>query len=69
VAFVVSLNEKRRHLTTAQRAAVAVDIANLPFGANQYTAEGAEISAPISQAGSAKIMGVSRGSVRRTPLW
>jgi hypothetical protein len=29
VAFVVSLNEKRRHLTTDQRAAVAAEIANL----------------------------------------
>src|SRR3954451_19320986 len=33
VPFVLSHNLHRRHLTTAQRAAVAADIANLPQGA------------------------------------
>ena len=32
----VSLNEKRRHLTTDQRAAIAADLANLSLGSNRH---------------------------------
>lgn len=32
VAFVISVNERRRHMTTSQRAMVAAGLANLPVG-------------------------------------
>jgi N6-adenosine-specific RNA methylase IME4 len=36
LAFVISANLKRRHLTTSQRAMVAAKIANLAVGSNQH---------------------------------
>ena len=49
VAFVVSLNLKRRHLNESQRAMVAAKIANMgkgnPTGANQHTRGNAQICA------------------------
>lgn len=36
VAYVVSANIHRRHLTTAQRAAIAAELANLENGSNRY---------------------------------
>lgn len=37
LAFVISLNLKRRHLSESQRAMVAANIANMPRGTNQHT--------------------------------
>src|SRR5262245_11513701 len=51
LAFVVSLNLKRRHLDESQRAWVAAQIAKLPRGANQH----AQICAP-SQAKAAELL-------------
>jgi ParB-like nuclease domain len=59
VAFVVSKNLRRRHLTESQRAMVAALLAELPRGANQHTAAGM----PIGTA--AELMNVSKRSVAR----
>jgi ParB-like chromosome segregation protein Spo0J len=59
LAFVVSLNVQRRHLTTSQRAMAAAEIAKLDKGANQH----AHKCAP-SQAGAAESLKVSRRSVQ-----
>lgn len=59
VAFVVSLNLKRRHLDESQRAMVAAAIAKLEKGANQH----AQICAP-SQSDAAEMLNVSRRSVQ-----
>jgi hypothetical protein len=61
VPYVVSYNLHRRHLTTAVRAAIAADIANLPQGART------DLS-PIdgmSQPAAAKLLNVSPKSVER----
>lgn len=59
LAFVISLNLKRRHLNESQRAMVAAKIAKQPKGANQHT----EISAP-SQARAAEMLNVSVDSIQ-----
>src|SRR3954447_15844945 len=55
VAFVVSHNLHRRHLTTAQRAAVAADVANLNEGRPSETAS----NEAVSQASAAQLLNVS----------
>jgi ParB-like chromosome segregation protein Spo0J len=60
VAFVVSLNDKRRHLTTDQRAAIAAEIANLGHGQKK-----ADTADAVSQPEAARLMGVSVDSVQR----
>ena len=64
VAFIVSLNLRRRHLSTSQRAIVAARLANLSEGrpANKETASN---EAVISQAEAAEMLNVSRSSVQR----
>lgn len=59
IAVVVSLNLKRRHLNTSQRAMIAASLATLPRGANQH----AQICAP-SQKEAAELLNVSRRSVQ-----
>lgn len=59
IAFVVSANLNRRHLTPAQRALAAAQLADLPLGTNQHTAEGV----PIGTA--AEVFKVSKRSVAR----
>jgi hypothetical protein len=59
VGFVISLNLRRRHLDTGQRAMVAAKLATLPRGANQH----AQICAP-SQEEAAAHLNVSRRSVQ-----
>lgn len=63
VAWVLSHNLHRRHLTTAQRAMVAEKLANLLQGDNQHSKEDAQICAS-SQSEAAKQLKVSRRSVQ-----
>lgn len=60
VAYVVSLNLHRRHLSDSQRSMVAARIATLAKGSNQH----ASIEAP-SQQEAADLLNVSRSSVQR----
>jgi ParB-like chromosome segregation protein Spo0J len=59
LAFVLSANLSRRHLTESQRAMVANRLATLPLGANQH----AQIRAP-SQDEAARVCRVSRTLVQ-----
>lgn len=58
VAYVLSRNIRRRHLTDAQRALVAARVANLEVGANQHSA-----GLPIGRA--SRLLAVSERSVAR----
>jgi hypothetical protein len=60
IAYVVSLNLHRRHLTDSQRSMIAAQIANMKKGDNQHTA-----TAACSQTKAAKMMRVSVDSVQR----
>lgn len=60
IAFVVSANMARRHLTFEQRALAAARIATLRKGDNQHTARAAS-----SQSDAAEKLGVSTDSVQR----
>ena len=60
VAFIVSKNLLRRHLSESQRAMIADSLAVLKLGSNQH----ASIEAP-SQDDAAKLFNVSRTSVQR----
>lgn len=61
LAFVISLNLKRRHLSETQRASVAAKIAKLPPGRPSKTAP---IEA-VSQERAAELMNVSRSATQR----
>jgi len=63
VAWVLSHNLHRRHLTTSQRAMVADKLATLKHGDNQHTNEDSGISLS-SQAEAAKALRVSSDSVK-----
>ena len=60
LAFVVSLNVQRRHLTVQQRAMAAAEIATLGKGSNQHAPMGAP-----SQEKAAESLKVGRRSVQR----
>lgn len=63
LGYVISRNMHRRHLTDAQRASIAAEIANLPMGANQHTVkEGKQVCAP-SVKKAAQMMNVTPRSV------
>jgi ParB-like chromosome segregation protein Spo0J len=69
VAFVISRNVHRRHLTESQRAIAAAKLANMPHGGPRTakvsgTSEQAA-TLPISQAQAAKALNVSERSVRK----
>jgi hypothetical protein len=70
VAFVVSLNLKRRHLNESQRAAVGAKIANMAggFHGNQYTSGSDQSTGPtaqVSNADAAKLLNVGETTIRR----
>ncbi len=70
VAYIISTNVHRRHLTESQRAYIAATLATLTHGANQHTTRGrtGKFAGPANttptQAAAAKLMGVSERSVR-----
>ncbi len=64
LAFVISANLHRRHLTESQRSMIASDIAKLESGSNQHTKEGGGIQPP-SQTEAAVMLKVSRDSVKK----
>lgn len=49
LAFVISVNLHRRHMTTAQRALLAARLAKLPKGANQHTPNGGPSQKQVSE--------------------
>lgn len=61
LAFVISKNLKRRHLTESQRAMVAARLATMPEGRPSETAQ---ICAVKSQEKAAELLSVSRRSVQ-----
>lgn len=66
LGFVIASNVHRRHLTTAQRAAIAAEVANMENGTNQYTKKvGVQNCTPISVSleKAAQMMNVSRRAV------
>ena len=72
LAYVVSVNVHRRHLTTQQRADIAAQIATMSVGANQHSGkkkkEGGSNdppSKPVSTKQAAKLLNVSPASVKR----
>jgi ParB-like chromosome segregation protein Spo0J len=60
VAYVVSLNLRRRHLDESQRAMVAAKLATLQRGDNQHSPIG-----ETSQAKAAELLNVGKRSVER----
>lgn len=60
LAFVISANLSRRHLTESQRAAVAAELANLSNGETKKTSSA---NLPTSQGEAAKMLNVSTRSV------
>jgi len=64
IAYVASVNLKRRDLTPAQRAAIIAELATLPVGANQHRKEPVPGGTPTLEK-AAKLAGVSRRSVAR----
>lgn len=66
LGFVIASNVHRRHLTTAQRAAIAAEVANMENGTNQYAAKvGVQNCTPINVTleKAARMMNVSRRAV------
>ncbi len=60
----ISLNLKRRHLDTAQRAMVASRLANMKHGGDRKSEDfNVEISTLVSQTEAANLLNVSRESV------
>ena len=64
LAFVISLNLKRRHLNESQRAWVASKIANLPRGGQSEEPANLPVSLKVAQADAASLLNVSERSLR-----
>ena len=69
LAFVIAANLERRHLSTAQRAAIGAEMANMQHGTNQHTTKVEGSNDPSSSAvtikQAARLMSVSEKSVKR----
>jgi len=59
LGYVLSLNLHRRHLTASQRAALAVEIANMTHGGDRKSDQAAKLRFDISQAEAAEKLDVS----------
>ena len=64
LAFVISLNLKRRHLNESQRAWVASKIANLPQGGQSEGPANLPVPLIVTQAEAARMFNVSQRSIR-----
>lgn len=65
VAFVVSMNVKRRHLTTSQRAMIAAELANMQRGGDKVSEQSAILrNGQISQPEAARLLNVGERSVQ-----
>lgn len=64
LAFVISENMRRRHLTDSQRAMVAAKIAKLPHGGDRRSDQAADLPLGPTQAQAAETMNVGERSVR-----
>jgi ParB-like chromosome segregation protein Spo0J len=64
VAFIISQNIHRRHLTESQRAMVAAKIANMERGGDRKSDQSANLRNDISQTNAAALLNVSRRSVQ-----
>ena len=64
LAFVVSRNLKRRHLTTPQRSMVAAKVANMRKGERTDLEPSSNLSNVVSQGKAAEMLNVSRTSVQ-----
>lgn len=62
VAFVISLNLKRRHLNESQRAMVAAKLATLTHGGDRVSKQAENL--PLAQARAAELLNVSDRSLR-----
>jgi ParB-like chromosome segregation protein Spo0J len=63
LAFVISANIRRRHLTTSQRAMIAAELAKMPHGGDRRSDQAANL--PLeTQASAAALLNVSDRSVR-----
>jgi hypothetical protein len=65
VAYVVSLNLHRRHLTEAQRCSIAAELTNMKQGDNRYSIDPPDGGSIVSQKRAAELMNVSVRSVQR----
>lgn len=66
LAYVLSINLHRRHLTESQRAAVAAKLANMKRGGDRKSDQTANLQddrAPVTQAQAAQMLNVSERSV------
>jgi ParB-like chromosome segregation protein Spo0J len=59
VAFILSRNLQRRHLSESQRATIAAKLANMGVGGDRVSEHSAYLQNGISQSDAAKMLGVS----------
>jgi hypothetical protein len=63
IAFVISQNERRRHLLPGQRAAIAESLANFLNGTNQFKKRVSAAGGPSSVTDAAQKLGVGKTAV------
>ncbi len=65
--YILSINMQRRHLTDAQRAMIAAQMANLRHGSNRHTLDTPDgvSSSPVTKNDVKQLLHVSEGSLSR----